>query len=106
MRAVLDRAVPEIPAFISMRDFRGCRTAMFGKTRLGKSNVVKLIAQGMLDATAYRQQRRAINLRHQRRVRERQSAGWQCVDSIGEPGAMSSLRTDGTSGNAVRSRSG
>ncbi|UGB16108.1 DUF87 domain-containing protein [Stenotrophomonas maltophilia] len=37
---------------ISMRDFKGCRTAMFGKTRLGKSNVVKLIAKGMLDATA------------------------------------------------------
>ena len=41
-----------IPVRISMRDFKGCRTAMFGKTRLGKSNVVKLIAQGMLDATA------------------------------------------------------
>lgn len=41
-----------IPVQISMRDFMGCRTAMFGKTRLGKSNVVKLIAQGMLDATA------------------------------------------------------
>ncbi len=40
-----------IPVNISMRDFMGCRTAMFGKTRLGKSNVVKLIAQGMLDAT-------------------------------------------------------
>lgn len=41
-----------IPVQISMRDFMGCRTAMFGKTRLGKSNVVKLIAQGMLDATS------------------------------------------------------
>lgn len=41
----------KIPVNISMRDFKGCRTAMFGKTRLGKSNVVKLIAQGMLDAT-------------------------------------------------------
>ncbi len=41
----------DIPVNISMRDFMGCRTAMFGKTRLGKSNVVKLIAQGMLDAT-------------------------------------------------------
>lgn len=40
-----------IPVKISMCDFMGCRTAMFGKTRLGKSNVVKLIAQGMLDAT-------------------------------------------------------
>jgi hypothetical protein len=40
-----------IPVNISIRDFRGCRTAMFGKTRLGKSNVVKLIAQGVLDAT-------------------------------------------------------
>lgn len=41
----------DIPVNISMRDFKGCRTAMFGKTRLGKSNVVKLIAQGMLEAT-------------------------------------------------------
>lgn len=42
---------PKIPVQISMADFKGCRTAMFGKTRLGKSNVVKLIAQGMLEAT-------------------------------------------------------
>lgn len=41
----------KIPVKISMRDFKGTRTAMFGKTRLGKSNVVKLIAQGMIDAT-------------------------------------------------------
>lgn len=40
-----------VEARISMKDFKGCRTAMFGKTRLGKSNVVKLIASGMLDAT-------------------------------------------------------
>lgn len=39
------------PVNISLEDFKGCRTAMFGKTRLGKSNVVKLIAQGMLEAT-------------------------------------------------------
>ena len=44
--------ITNIPVQVSMRDFKGCRTAMFGKTRLGKSNVVKLIAQGMLDATA------------------------------------------------------
>jgi hypothetical protein len=43
--------IGKIPVQISMRDFKGCRTAMFGKTRLGKSNVVKLLAQGMLDAT-------------------------------------------------------
>lgn len=41
-----------IPIKISMRDFKGCRTAMFGKTRLGKSNVVKLLAQAMMNATA------------------------------------------------------
>jgi Helicase HerA, central domain len=45
-------AQPEIPVTISMTDFKGCRTAMFGKTRLGKSNVVKLIASGILDASA------------------------------------------------------
>jgi hypothetical protein len=44
-------SVTDIPVEISMKDFKGCRTAMFGKTRLGKSNVVKLLAQGMLDAT-------------------------------------------------------
>lgn len=44
-------SVPAIPVRVSMKDFKGCRTAMFGKTRLGKSNVVKLIAQGMLEAT-------------------------------------------------------
>ncbi|HEY7115502.1 MAG TPA: DUF87 domain-containing protein, partial [Tepidisphaeraceae bacterium] len=42
---------PQIPVRVSMRDFAGRRTAMFGKTRLGKSNVVKLLAQGMIDAT-------------------------------------------------------
>ncbi|WP_394682207.1 ATP-binding protein [uncultured Comamonas sp.] len=45
-------AVTGIEVSISMKDFKGCRTAMFGKTRLGKSNVVKLLTQAMLDATA------------------------------------------------------
>ena len=40
-----------LPTYISMLDIRGKRTAMFGKTRMGKSNVVKLIVQGMLDVT-------------------------------------------------------
>ncbi|HMH21155.1 MAG TPA: DUF87 domain-containing protein [Puia sp.] len=44
-------AVNEIDVNVSMSDFKGTRTAMFGKTRLGKSNVVKLIAKGMLEAT-------------------------------------------------------
>jgi DNA helicase HerA-like ATPase len=37
---------------VSVDDFKGARTAMFGKTRLGKSNVVKLLVQAILDATA------------------------------------------------------
>lgn len=37
---------------VSVEDFKGARTAMFGKTRLGKSNVVKLLAQAVIDATA------------------------------------------------------
>lgn len=45
-------AVTNIPVKISMKDFKGCRTAMFGKTRLGKSNVVKLLAQAMIKETA------------------------------------------------------
>ena len=40
-----------IPTRIAMQDIVTKRTAMLGKTRLGKSNVVKLIAQGMLDYT-------------------------------------------------------
>jgi hypothetical protein len=46
-----DGGIKNIPVCISMKDFKGTRTAMFGKTRLGKSNVVKLIAQGVFDAT-------------------------------------------------------
>ena len=34
---------------VSTSDFRGFRTAMFGKTRLGKSNVVKIIAQSIIE---------------------------------------------------------
>lgn len=41
----------QIPVKISIDDFKGFRTAMFGKTRLGKSNVVKLLAQAVIDAT-------------------------------------------------------
>jgi hypothetical protein len=40
-----------VPALISTEDFLGTRTAMFGKTRLGKSNVVKLIAQSIIETT-------------------------------------------------------
>lgn len=44
--------LPDVPVNVSTDDFVGARTAMFGKTRLGKSNVVKLIAQSILDTTA------------------------------------------------------
>lgn len=43
--------VQNTPVYVSMEDFKGRRTAMFGKTRLGKSNVVKLLAQGMITST-------------------------------------------------------
>jgi hypothetical protein len=42
----------DVPVQVSTRDFRGFRTAMFGKTRLGKSNVVKLIAKSLIETTA------------------------------------------------------
>ena len=42
---------PKVPVLVSTRDFMGTRTAMFGKTRLGKSNVVKLIAQSLIETT-------------------------------------------------------
>lgn len=43
--------LPDVPVSVSTEDFKGARTAMFGKTRLGKSNVVKLIAQSLIEAT-------------------------------------------------------
>jgi len=42
---------PHVEVFVSTKDFMGARTAMFGKTRLGKSNVVKLIAQSLIETT-------------------------------------------------------
>jgi hypothetical protein len=42
---------PKVEVFVSTKDFMGTRTAMFGKTRLGKSNVVKLIAQSLIETT-------------------------------------------------------
>lgn len=42
---------PNTDVRVSTNDFRGFRTAMFGKTRLGKSNVVKIIAQSILETT-------------------------------------------------------
>ena len=43
---------PRVPVNVSTNDFKGTRTAMFGKTRLGKSNVVKLIVQSLIETTA------------------------------------------------------
>jgi len=42
---------PDVDIYLSTNDFLGCRTAMFGKTRLGKSNVVKLITQSLIETT-------------------------------------------------------
>jgi hypothetical protein len=39
---------PSIDVYVSSKDFMGTRTALFGKTRLGKSNIVKLIAETMI----------------------------------------------------------
>jgi len=46
-----NKPLPQVPVFVSTKDFMGTRTAMFGKTRLGKSNVVKLIAQSLIETT-------------------------------------------------------
>ncbi len=43
---------PNVPVWVSTRDFLAARTAMFGKTRLGKSNVIKLIAQSLIETTS------------------------------------------------------
>ena len=41
---------PAVKVEISAFDFKSTRTAMFGKTRLGKSNTVKLIAKSIIEA--------------------------------------------------------
>jgi hypothetical protein len=46
-----NKKLPDVNVFLSTKDFMGTRTAMFGKTRLGKSNVVKLIVQSILETT-------------------------------------------------------
>ncbi|MEQ8221457.1 MAG: DUF87 domain-containing protein, partial [Candidatus Eremiobacterota bacterium] len=46
-----NKKLPKVNVHLSTVDFMGCRTAMFGKTRLGKSNVVKLIVQSLIDTT-------------------------------------------------------
>lgn len=46
-----DKKQPDVNVHVSTRDFMAARTAMFGKTRLGKSNVIKLIAQSLIETT-------------------------------------------------------
>ena len=47
-----NRSQPNVNVHVSTRDFLAARTAMFGKTRLGKSNVIKLITQSLIETTA------------------------------------------------------
>ncbi len=47
----MDTPQPNVEVKVSTEDFKGFRTAMFGKTRLGKSNVVKLIARSIIETT-------------------------------------------------------
>jgi hypothetical protein len=46
-----NKKLPDVNIHLSTNDFVGCRTAMFGKTRLGKSNIVKLIVQSLIETT-------------------------------------------------------
>ena len=46
-----DKPLLYVPIYVSTNDFMGTRTAMFGKTRLGKSNVIKLIAESLIETT-------------------------------------------------------
>ena len=41
----------KVEAKASIKDFIGARTAMFGKTRLGKSNIVKIVASEIINST-------------------------------------------------------
>lgn len=39
----------DVDVKVSPNDFIGCRTALFGKTRMGKSNTVKIIAESIIN---------------------------------------------------------
>ena len=43
------KPMPNVDVQLSTDDFMSTRTALFGKTRLGKSNIVKLIAQSVME---------------------------------------------------------
>ena len=43
------KSMPHVDVQLSTDDFMATRTALFGKTRLGKSNIVKLIAQSVIE---------------------------------------------------------
>lgn len=43
---------PEVPVYVSPKDFLGKRTALFGMTRTGKSNTVKKIIQSSVDMSS------------------------------------------------------
>lgn len=45
----VSRKHQKLEVFVSTKDFMGARTAMFSKTRLGKGNIVKLIAQSLIE---------------------------------------------------------
>ncbi len=38
----------KVPVLISLDDFKGTRTALFGKTRLGKSNTIKILVMALM----------------------------------------------------------
>src|SRR5262249_53435254 len=42
------KSLPDVDVQVSADDFKGARNAFFGKTRLGKSNVVKLVAESLI----------------------------------------------------------
>lgn len=50
-RFPLHKKLPTVPVKVSTKDFLGTRTALFGKTRLGKSNTVKIIAESIIETT-------------------------------------------------------
>ena len=45
------KPLPNVAVQLSTFDFMSRRTALFGKTRLGKSNIVKLIVQSIMETT-------------------------------------------------------
>jgi hypothetical protein len=67
-------AIPSVPVYVTPKDFLGKRTAMFGMTRTGKSNTVKITIESVESMTNLALNATLPNKRGDRKVTEEELA--------------------------------